>query len=452
MQLASWQSTNSMASDNTSLTSNKRLKVSLCLDSDSNQNIPQSLSLSYHQQHQSIIQTVLECEMHLFTPEEHLFFALYQTIPKECQNMHFRILNSRTWKWERISSLLHETNNSQVLNQLSTLNLPVFQQNGPESIADWISLLSKSELMQICQIHKIKSNGTRRGKLSELLVNFAKSQSSLSFVPGIQGISTCDRILATVKQTVGPVLKLDATTRNLFFRLYTIYFRSRRWPSDDKWMTASILSNLSSSNAQAKRVHQAFKVVRSPLFWPSRVDLLEYFDLIKLEFEVDCILKRNTTACWESVVKDTNCSQEQWLILKNSGSEHCSGIQWLQVYTPYWVLTRILGRRYEALFRLKRHHECIELLKSLLSQQLCCLSYRGRWYNELVRLVENYRDKDEARQLCKKAVADSHVLTGNLQSLRKRLARLCKGRNASASMQFEPLAKPNEESIYGKVP
>lgn len=82
--------------------------------------------------------------------------------------------------------------------------------------------------------------------------------------------------------------------------------------------------------------------------------------------------------------------------------------------------------RFYSYFRLKKYHESISLLKLLVSQNIYRTTHRGKWYDDLVRLLDKYVSKAESIATCKIALNDPLVLTHHRSSIMKRLKRLTK--------------------------
>lgn len=106
--------------------------------------------------------------------------------------------------------------------------------------------------------------------------------------------------------------------------------------------------------------------------------------------------------------------------------------------------------RYNALFRLKRHTQAISLITDLLSQRLFCASRRGRWYDDIARLMDCYGDKKEAKMKCKEALADVYVASSHRSSIEKRLKKLCKNSMPMCLRDIKPKHEIKSTTISGE--
>ena len=63
-----------------------------------------------------------------------------------------------------------------------------------------------------------------------------------------------------------------------------------------------------------------------------------------------------------------------------------------------------------AFFRLKEYQMQVDLLQSLISQNVFLIEHKGRWYDELTKITDLYLDKNYAKQCCLDALSDTNVI------------------------------------------
>jgi fanconi-associated nuclease 1 len=394
----------------------------------------ESSNLTYVEQMDLALVSVLQEEFHLFPESELNFLQSYRKLNNDSKMLHFSTLNNRTYKWERIENLYPKVANMTEL-YITLLNsldhqMPVFEFGGPESLEESLALLRRHELESLCDRHRVPHSSKQMPDLIKDLIKTTKNQPVLSFFQ--EKKSSIENLANEVSQYTGHMVKLTQRVRFLFHCVFVAYLRSSRWPMEDSFMTESILSNVLDSNP-TKMYHAPFKITRFGLFWVTRDDFLEYMRYIKLEYDLEVSAENNATS-WANIIDLTDPVYEKWKGMLGENNRHVTGVQWLQMYKPGWILTRIMSARYMCFFRLKKHEEAITLLEDLLGQNIYGPARRGGWHDELVRLVEKYRGKAEAVIKCKEALADTMVLTAHRSSIQKRLFKLCKGKSLPACL------------------
>jgi hypothetical protein len=176
------------------------------------------------------------------------------------------------------------------------------------------------------------------------------------------------------------------------------------------------------------------------MHWLERVTLI-YTHLDAKEWQPAIIIASKALPVWKDHVK--------------AKRTHVTGIPWLQSYTAGWVLTRILHAGAKAYFRLKMYTEQAELLELMLSQTMYCQcmscmmthdyvdsltmmhpAKRGKWAEELAKILDLYIDKDRAIQVCITALSDTFCVSGRRKAIQKRLIRLFKGKARPDGVDF----------------
>ncbi|KAJ3130173.1 hypothetical protein HK098_005420 [Nowakowskiella sp. JEL0407] len=358
---------------------------------------------SYLEQMQMFIATVLESEKHLFTESE--------------IETSFKFIRLSKIKWKS------ETNSiSDACTELCSEKLRFAKNFGPDSLSEWLDILTKDELMEFAKNRKIPYLSKK--KVSEIRLDLqtnVTSQSTLSFsnLKHKENNVGSDRLLSEIKRLIGPVIILNETIRDLFHRLFIVYNRTMNWPDRDQFMTNSILTNL----RKDPRKFPDYEVYRIDLTWPTKEIFDEYVRLLKLERDV--VIARDAEDKSETMLLFEQCLA-QWETVVSSSDGHVSGVSWLQVFTPGWVLTRILHHSIEYLHSAHEYQKEAEILEKLISQRLYCRSNRGFWYDQFALVLHNYIEKERAWEIGLEALRDPFVQTAHERSIQKRLRRLKK--------------------------
>lgn len=235
-------------------------------------------------------------------------------------------------------TILNETLES--VRQLNMGPFPIIEMGQPSTVQEALQLLKRSELLDICNHHRIPTNGKKMPALITILVNTTLQQSLLSF-SSKSNSKSFDSLFEQILSKTGPLLKLTSIARDLFHRMYIIYFRSTLWPDEDKFMTRSILAHVR-EDKKCRRNYFPVNVSRFGLFWTKRSELVEYAVYLRTELELKDIEGRNNKDAWDEVLDLTNILYSEWHNIISRGEGHVTGIPWLQVYTPGCVLTRYI--------------------------------------------------------------------------------------------------------------
>ena len=161
-----------------------------------------------------MILVVLESEEHLFGSQEKILLKSYLTLSEEARGFHFRLLNLRSFKWERCNDL-----GGKAL-----------------SLEECFQVLKQPEIKELCRSFGFRVAGSK-SKLMDELIKFTKKQKTL--------FDTAESLIIKRSLAImGPLCRLHEMGRQLFHRLYIIYFRTKIWPDQDKFMTEFILSEM----------------------------------------------------------------------------------------------------------------------------------------------------------------------------------------------------------------
>ncbi|KAJ3287239.1 hypothetical protein HK104_008708 [Borealophlyctis nickersoniae] len=411
--------------------------------------------LSYIEQLENIISVVMAEEMHLLDEDDRTIIATYRNLPECAKELYFKLLNHRTLKFERVDKLNYPS--------ISDLNggldalcyakpFRFTDESGPPDLMGWLGLLRRDELDELAKGRHICTAGKSVNDVRELLVRSTKSQTILSFLSASsqrmqssRSNNVEDNLKTQVRRKLGKVIRLSDVPRDTFHRIFVISNRTREWPEDDKFMTNSILTNL----REGARRFPSYTVNRTSLIWPTRDACIDYVRYLKMERHIRLILQNNTVADFQEVVRLWKELKVEWDACVMEKRGHVTQIPWFQVFTPGWILTRIMDTCAGALFRLKDYEQQVQLLRELVGQRLFCPARRGSWYDDLVRILDNYIDKREAARVCFLALEDPFVRTGHRSSIQKRLRRLYKGKMKPETVDFGKPEKLVEYKIQG---
>ncbi|KAJ3415869.1 hypothetical protein HDV05_003933 [Chytridiales sp. JEL 0842] len=279
------------------------------------------MRLSYLEQWQVVIDSIVETEPHLLDEDDQMTVAQYLSLPDEAKELFIKLM-LRKHRTLRVSKLNFPgiTDMKEAANGIVSAGLAT--KDGPRDLTGWLELLSRDELKVLAKDRKMSASVT---PISE-----AHSESKDPHV--------------------------------------LRYHRSRE--STTKKGQVNDRVNLKKDAAH----FVPYRYTRLSITWPTRDDFVEYFRLIKLEADLRVAATASEASLPKEVVLDAiaTCAScfEAWQDIVKREVMHCTGIPWMQVFTPGWVLTRIVELLYHLYGRVKEHTEKIFVLKALLNQHI----------------------------------------------------------------------------------
>ncbi|BFZ62220.1 hypothetical protein YB2330_003305 [Saitoella coloradoensis] len=404
----------------------------------------------YVQAFETILDTVLENELHLFSEEEMRLFAIYKSLRYEARYLFVRLF-TRKAGWFRINKLQYgndvvDMDEACALLWSSEVGLA---QSGEliVELEEALSLLSLDELKVFAKDAKVL--GKNKDEICSALMKASKEQSGLNtqgkLTLSFDGQGNWSRqdlklVRKILKQT-GACIRLHPDPVKLFHRLHIVFYRSTNY--DERSITTLILARIS------KRKFPEYIVERTSNVFASRQALLEYEDAIKLKAEVDNILEFNGTPGEEGLRRVLAIFESIWdkwkdLVSRETeieanldalSAEEQRAAYYLRRFTAGWVLTRLVWKGAYALSRFHEYQREHAVISALLGQRLYRRGKRGEWYDRKALIEQRYmaspdqpaevkKWKKLAAGTCEAALQDPDVHIIYHSMLQKRLMRL----------------------------
>ncbi|KAI8924684.1 hypothetical protein BC831DRAFT_464343 [Entophlyctis helioformis] len=309
---------------------------------------------------------------------------------------------------------------------------------GPDTLSDWLLIARRDEIVRLCRSHRIRTTGVKLPLLqSSLLASVATQRTLAASASRLHGFSSRadahNQLLDAVKTQIGPVYRMEESARDTFQRLFVVALRCRVWPANSAFMTDSILSNLAAdNNSGSRRSFVKVAVHRTALVWPTKHDFDAYFRVLKTENEVEALVEKllseGTTRVSEDELAEY-CDRmrplvDEWRDVVRSDPCHVTGIPWFMIFTHGYLLTRMVDQYARILSQCKKHDAAIQILDALLSQRVFRNAKRGSWYDELAKLLENYKSVPAAKAKCIEALSDTYVQSAHRSGIVRRLLRI----------------------------
>lgn len=475
------------------------------------------------------LDTVLEDEAHLFDKKEMTVFEQWRSLEYESQYLYVRLFLRKTAAWHRRYKLKYYNDISDpdlaVQHLQTTRRLP---REDPDSIKsnelggmasqNWLldesftfadssehfitsvkdaaSLLSLDELKRLAKEAKVQ--GKNKGDILKNLLRMSSQQTGLLSM-GLRRQSTTgsmdsrgreegsktpdpasvaqnsnrnQHFLEKILAITGSCIRISPSVFKLFERVHLVFYRSTEWT--ERSLTTIILAKIS------RRNFPEYIVDRTSNIFPSRRDLLEFEQAMRMEFEVDQVLEfggspgeegfRRVLGVFESIEDRWRGLLKEALHKEEEVYEFGEGC-YLRRFNAAHAYTRIA---HKAAYGLGRLHEYLAehtLLTELLGQRLFQTARRGAWYQRKALLEEHYmfsldpspKSTDTEQQkrhwrriavaTCETALEDRDCHLIYHYDLQKRLTKLEKRLKIPKRLQHDfghvRFHKPEEHNVTG---
>ena len=388
----------------------------------------------------SILSSVIEVYHVILTPEElDILKSLINDLTVSAQRLFIR-LYLRKSGWQRLNKLVYEDipNVNEASHKLKNKNLCLMES---ADLVDYLELLTLPELKSVASSKlflKLSNSSIQRDELMKLILESKSSgQQRIFFASTLKSTSNRNSKLDIIKQSTGPIIKINDQLRLLIDTAVSLYFLVSSSNQETNLSTA-ILVEIN------RRSYPKYKIIRTCPIFKTRLEYLEYQRALELEillkeyFEEGKSIyvyivdgKRNLLNCLQT------CDLERSYFLRR--------------FTAGWVYCRILSYLASNLESVKRYNEAVEIYQILLNQNLFCLGRRGKWWERLVLDTSMHlKDHEKALELCETAINDPWLRTSALTSIKRRLKRLKKSSESIAESELEE-EQPEILTLKGKI-
>ncbi|KAJ3122753.1 Fanconi-associated nuclease 1 [Physocladia obscura] len=335
----------------------------------------------------------------------------------------------RTHKVEREERVTASTRAA--LPSLANINLIDRSVEFSLSLNEMLDLLSRRILLTVAIRCKIKSpSSLSTPKLRSAIGAFADEITSIKpFGKDLKNPFTA--LVEHIRSLLGPCFFIPSHVVECFHRLFIVYNRETVWPENP--FLPHIRTNLR-SNAQ-RLSFNTYAINRVSITWPTRDDLIQYVEMLKVRHEIDSRLSKISASTpqnerneieIEVISLGITCVStfEHWI--KNYSNEgHISGIPWLASFTAGMKSASIL--RIIALLYMKRNmdNEAASLFQKLLDCKMFGLKHkRGDLYDNYMKLLIRNKKTVEAYNLGCKALGDDSVEFGKRHEIETRVIKI----------------------------
>eukprot|EP00842_Homolaphlyctis_polyrhiza_P003856 jgi/Hompol1/4471/HPOL_001730-RA len=353
---------------------------------------------SYIEQMQQMIDSVLEEERHLFNEGQLAHIAAYCSLSDAAKVVFFRLIARKSSKYERVSRVRvpDHFEPRAIIEELAEANL--VHLGGPATFSDHLDLLFKGELDEIAKQYQIRSGNQTVEALRSSILKAVKGQRRLMTGAAKHRRGTEELLIASAERYLGQLFRISQFARNTFHRLIVIHDRMSAWPRSGNFLLDSILTNVP-KDSSSRRNFPKYKVYRTAIIWPTKQDFDRFLEAIELELELDMLLEDEASeASQNTFVCKATSLLVPWQQYVSQRPVHVTGIPWFMNFTWGHVHTRIIEKLAKVLVNLKHFEKAAQVFEALVDQRSFLMHRRGAWYDELVKIQDNYISKQAARK------------------------------------------------------
>ncbi|EPY49434.1 VRR-NUC nuclease associated domain-containing protein [Schizosaccharomyces cryophilus OY26] len=420
-----------------------------------------------------ILSTVLSHESHLLTQEELVVLDKFKILACDEQYLFVRLFMRKRDKWFRVTQLNYQNCQSITEASANLTKLGFFVDENSISIEELLDTMTLEELRTVARFSKI--NGKSRKEIIHSVICLSRNQSVLhtdgQLLLSFNGIGNLNNQTKQLKQQLlyhsGSCVKPERSVVELFHRIHAVYFRSTIY--DEHSLTSLILVRIK------KTVYPGYQISRTSNVFESRTILIEYVDALELckkllpLFEGPSLSNKealgtaldlffNIYPKWLSYIH-----QDMLKFATDFEEDKQRLYSFIFSYRPGAVYTYLIHKGTNVLGKLRLVELEIEVLDTLLAQNLYLIGKRGFWYNRKALLEGNYKTTDvsvlqnwQRRGLCTctHGIEDKNTHMKYQFVLQRRLSRLEKvlliPEKDRRDFSYNFQNKPSSITIFGK--
>uniref|UniRef100_A0A8C5M5R4 Fanconi-associated nuclease n=1 Tax=Leptobrachium leishanense TaxID=445787 RepID=A0A8C5M5R4_9ANUR len=372
-----------------------------------------------------VLNTVMESEedMSLFNEDDRSILTSFYQLTAGSQKLYVRLFQ-RKLCWIKVNKIEYTEIGSDLGPFIDQLVQGNFLQSESElqDLAEALDLLSAPEIKTLAKSYHLANVTAQKQLLVEEFLRLSRQRSVFNLGKNQPGIAAV--ILKKCKQLSGRSVRVCRAPRAVFSRVLLLFSLTDSMEVEEAASGGqSQLSTVLMVN-MGRMTFPPYTVSRTTRIFGDREELLKYEAAMHRLVEVVVTM---TNGKWEEAHELYQNAIKEWDELKNDSMLRCHEALpvYLRCFTVGWVYTRILSRGVEILQRLHLYEEAVELLQTLLWQNIYCTDSRGRWWDRLVlNLHQHLKRTEKAISFIMEGLSDPYVRTGHQLSLYQRAVRM----------------------------
>ncbi|XP_044135675.1 fanconi-associated nuclease 1 [Bufo gargarizans] len=395
-----------------------------------------------------VLQTVMENEedMSLFSEEDTRALTTFCQLSAGGQKLYVRLFQ-RKLNWIKVSKIEYTEIGSDLTPFIEELSQHGFLQTDSdlEELSEALDLLSAPELKNLAKTFHLANPNVQKHQLVEEFLRLSRQRSIFS--KNQSGVGAA--ILRKAKDSTGRAVRVCKGPRAVFSRVLLLFSLTESTEVEEAASGGQTLLSTVLMVNMGRMTFPHYTVQRSTRIFLDREDLISYeCAMHKL---VDIVVTM-TNGKWKEAHLMFQRAQEDWDQLKNGPNlrYHTELPLYLRCFTVGWLYTRILSRGVEILQRLHQYEEAVQLLQTLLSQNIYCPDSRGRWWDRLaLNLHQHLKLTQKAVTVILEGLSDPYVRTGHKLSLYQRAVKI---RDSPSCKKFHSMFNELPEIKVDDVP
>ncbi|XP_064475040.1 fanconi-associated nuclease 1-like isoform X2 [Ornithodoros turicata] len=391
-----------------------------------------------------------------FLDEEKAWVAKLLDLNVPCQKLYIRLLQ-RKHDWKRLAKITYPDINKDLRPLLRELHQKGFLENATKitNLQTALDLLGPAELKTLAKFFKLK---TTTGSKTVLIKAITEHGSCHKSVLGKASVRSIDEVvLKQASKVMGEAYRLADEPRNIYRRILMLFSLGTSWDIDDERSDGTSQLYFLLLVSIGKMSFPQYRINCKTVIFSTRDDFLRFETARSLEAD---LIKATENKKWDDAYSLFLTARQ---MLRDPAikfyEERDEGLpQFLRHFSPCYVYTRCLSIGVDVVQRLKKYVEAVDLLRSLLSQDLYCQSARGRWWDRMaLNLDAHLNQAEQALHSIRDGLSDPRVRPQFRYSLYSRAEKILSsstGKNMQASLDDFPevkVCKAPEVTIEGRL-
>ncbi|CAH1799474.1 unnamed protein product [Owenia fusiformis] len=381
----------------------------------------------YWENFKTIINTVLENEedSNLFNADEKETVADFYRLSDGAQKLYIRLFQ-RKYKWITVDKINYDEIGDcrGYLNELVQSGF-LIGNDKLDDVESVLKLLSSPDLKSLAKSLHITTTNKQKHQLLNAILSHCK-KPSISAMFGASKSGTSGMVFKRAKSYIEDCYKLVSNTREVFTCFLMLFNLSDTAFDDDdpnggqQQLFQMLMSQM------GKIVYPKYKIQRDAIIFKYREQFLKFTIALTQHYEMLQAMGNNDFDTAKEIYEDTRVvyqaySNDQALL----DSDKALPI-YLRCFTATSIYTRLMTQGVELLQKLRQYEMAVQQLEVLLSQEVYCLRYRGRWYDRLaLNLEQHLKQPQKSLDVIKSGLDDVYVRTGRRLALFQRAERIC---------------------------
>ena len=355
---------------------------------------------------------------HLFNESDRQYLDAFDACSEKSQHL-FINLYLRKHQWIRTRTIVYPG----IANDLSPYFLELKQRKFLEScdlldnLKEILNMMDQGELktllfrLKVVDMKKAKTVATKPEMIQALTKHANSCTSVLKHFSSGKINPVQMAVIKEAKKILGSsAYRLANEAWELFSRLTYLYYPPQVNEDEQGQVLSYEFFITNKMNSSGSSRYAPYKIKRKTVIYQERDELIDYERACRLESKILSTVEKKEWDKIESLCVQASSGYSAFKDSCKTYSHVKSMPTYLRNATAGHVFLRCISHLIGAFESMKMHQQAVALCKVIVSQDVVCLSYKGKFYERLAIDLERHLKKPgEALQFLVKAMQDKDV-------------------------------------------